>query len=112
MPNRGNMRNRRASSQLLAVNGVSGDDALSPAESVDAEPRASIRSDRIYVVSEPDSTVSSPSLVRDGGGREEPPARTEISRVVDADIRVAKWAWAVLAVAHCWLIYFMVNNLG
>ncbi|EGP55130.1 hypothetical protein Agau_L100120 [Agrobacterium tumefaciens F2] len=38
---------------------------------------------------------------------------TEISNtVIDADIRVAKWAWAALVIAHCGLIYFMVQNLG
>ncbi|AHK03418.1 hypothetical protein X971_3558 [Agrobacterium tumefaciens LBA4213 (Ach5)] len=37
----------------------------------------------------------------------------EISNtVIDVDIRLAKWAWAVLVIAHCWLIYFMVTNLG
>lgn len=112
MPNRSNMRNRRVSSQLLAVNYASGDGALSHAESVDDEPRASMRNDRLYAVIEPDIKASSPSLTRDGRG-EEVPGGAEISNtVVDADIRVAKWAWAVLAIAHCWLIYFMVNNLG
>ena len=37
----------------------------------------------------------------------------EISNtVIDVDIRLAKWAWAVLVIGHCWLIYFMVTNLG
>ncbi|MCZ7487788.1 hypothetical protein [Rhizobium rhizogenes] len=110
MPNRSNMRNRRVSSQLLAVNYASGDGALSNEESVDDEPSVSMRNDRLYVVSEPDIKTSSPA--RSGRG-EEAHGVAEISNtVVDSDIRAAKWAWAVLAIAHCWLIYFMVYNLG
>ncbi|WP_448730605.1 hypothetical protein [Agrobacterium sp. 22-211-1] len=113
MPNRGNMRNRRVSSQLPAVNGVSRQAALSHTESVDAEPRALMRSDRLYIVSEPDSKASSTSLTREDRVGEEALGGGEISNtVVDADIKVAKWAWAALAIAHCWLIYFMVTNLG
>ncbi|MDO3443785.1 hypothetical protein [Agrobacterium sp. V1] len=110
MPNRSNMRNRRVSSQLLAVNYASGDGALSNGESVDDEPSVSMRNDRLYVVSEPDIKTSSPAR---GGRGEEAHGVAEISNtVVDSDIRAAKWAWAVLAIAHCWLIYFMVYNLG
>lgn len=113
MPNRGKVRNRGMSSQLVAVNCVSGDDTLSDAESVEDEPRPLLRSDRLYVVSEPVSQTLPTSAVGDDRAGKEASGRTEIrNRVVDADIRAAKWAWAILAIAHCWLIYFMVHNLG
>ncbi|EMS98368.1 hypothetical protein H009_07439 [Agrobacterium tumefaciens str. Cherry 2E-2-2] len=100
-------------SQLVAVNCVSGDDTLSDAESVEDEPCPLLRSDRLYVVSEPVSQALPASAVGDDRAGKEAPGRTEIrNRVVDADIRAAKWAWAILAIAHCWLIYFMVHNLG
>ncbi|MBB5587672.1 MULTISPECIES: hypothetical protein [Rhizobium/Agrobacterium group] len=101
------------SSQLVAVDCLSGDDTLSDAESVEDEPRPLLRSDRLYVVSEPVSQTLPTSAVGDDRAGKEASGRTEIrNRVVDADIRAAKWAWAILAIAHCWLIYFMVHNLG
>lgn len=113
MPNRGKVRNRGVSSQLVAVNCVSGDDTLSDAESVELEPRALLRNDKLYVVSEPVSRTSLSSAVADDRAGKEASGGAEIrNRVVDADIRAAKWAWAILAIAHCWLIYFMVHNLG
>lgn len=113
MPNRGKVRNRGMSPQLVAVNCVSIDNTLSDAESVEDEPRPLLRSDRLYVVSEPVSQILHSSTIGDVRAGEEATGRTEIrNRVVDADIRAAKWAWAILAIAHCWLIYFMVHNLG
>ncbi|WCK04370.1 hypothetical protein [Agrobacterium tumefaciens] len=112
MPNRGNVRNRGTSPQLVAAGCVSGDSALSDAESVDDVSRPLLRSDRLYVVNEPTSQTL-PSSAQDDRAGEGAPGRIEIrNTVVDADIRVAKWAWAILAIAHCWLIYFMVHNLG
>jgi hypothetical protein len=111
MPNRGKVRNRGVSSQLVAVNCVSGDDTLSDAESVGDNSRP--RGDRLYVVGEPVSQTLSSSVVVDDRAGDEASGRAEIrNRIVDADIRAAKWAWAILAIAHCWLIYFMVYNLG
>jgi len=113
MPNRGQVRNGGMSSQLVAVNCVSGDDMLSDAESVEDEPRPLLRSDRLYVVSEPVFQTLPVSAVGDDLAGKEASGGAEIrNRVVDADIRAAKWAWAILAIAHCWLIYFMVHNLG
>ncbi|MCZ7493796.1 hypothetical protein O8B39_04745 [Agrobacterium rhizogenes] len=101
------------SSQLVAVNCVSDDDTLSDAESVEDEPRPLLRSDRLYVVSEPVFQTLPVSAVGDDLAGKEASGGAEIrNRVVDADIRAAKWAWAILAIAHCWLIYFMVHNLG
>jgi hypothetical protein len=112
MPNRGNVRNRGMSPQLVAVGCASGDSALSDAESVEDVSRPLLRNDRLYVVSEPISQTPPPSTL-DDRLEEAAPGRLEIrNTVVDADIRVAKWAWAILAIAHCWLIYFMVHNLG
>ncbi|WP_233283385.1 hypothetical protein [Agrobacterium tumefaciens] len=113
MLNRGKVRNRGMSPQLVAVNCASSDDMLSDAESVDDGSRPPPRNDRLYVVSEPISRTLPPFTLEDDRAGEETPARTEIrNRVVDSDIRAAKWAWAILAIAHCWLIYFMVHNLG
>ncbi len=113
MLNRGKVRNRGMSPQLVAVNCASSDDMLSDAESVDDGSRPPPRNDRLYVVSEPISRTLPPFALEDDRAGEETPARTEIrNRVVDSDIRAAKWAWAILAIAHCWLIYFMVHNLG
>ena len=113
MPNRGNMRNRRVSSQLVAVNCAPGDEVLSIEESADDKPRPFVPNDRLHVVGEPVSKTvfgSRPSESRVG---EDTFRVTEISNtVIDADIRVAKWAWAALVIAHCGLIYFMVQNLG
>lgn len=53
MPNGGNMRNRRVSSQLLAVSCASGDDVLSLDGSANDDPRPSVANDRLYVVGEP-----------------------------------------------------------
>ncbi|WLP56588.1 hypothetical protein [Agrobacterium fabrum] len=111
MPNRGNVRNRGISPQLVAVGCASGDSALSDAESVEDVSRPLLRSDMLYVVSEPISQTPPSSVLDDRP--EGAPGGLEIrNTVVDADIRVAKWAWAILAIAHCWLIYFMVRNLG
>lgn len=113
MPNQGNMRNRGVSSRLMAVNCASGEDALSEVESVVDELHPPVRNDRLYVVSEPASSASPASPAPDQRVGEDNPGRADIRNgVVDADIRVAKWAWAILAIAHCWLIYFMVHNLG
>lgn len=113
MPNRGNVRNRGVSPQLVVVDCASGDKVLSDAERVDDAPRPPPRGDRLFIVSEPSPQRLPSSPVRDDGTGGETPGRTDIrNRIVDADIRVAKWAWAILAIAHCWLIYFMVYNLG
>lgn len=113
MPNRGNVRNRGISPQLVAVGCASGDSALSDAERADDAPRPLLRSERLYVVGEQVSQTPSTSSVQDDLATARAPGRAEIrNRVVDTDIRIAKWAWAILAIAHCWLIYFMVNNLG
>lgn len=113
MPNRSNMRNRRVSSQLFAVNCAPDNGVLSRAESAGDEPRPPIHNDRLYVVGEAEQRtgpVSRPPQERAG---EEAGRAAEISNtVVDSDIRAAKWAWAVLVIGHCWLIYFMVQNLG
>lgn len=111
MPNQGNMRNRRVSSQLLAVNYAPGDGELSQVESGDEEPRASMRNGKLHVVNEPDSRAPFPAR-DDRVGKEVLDGAEVGNRVIDADITAAKWAWAVLAIAHCWLIYFMVYNLG
>lgn len=107
------MRNRRVSSQLLAVNCASNNGVLSRAESADDEPRTPISNDRLYVVGEANSRkvlVSRPPQER--AGEEALRAAEASNTVVDSDIRAAKWAWAVLVIGHCWLIYFMVQNLG
>lgn len=113
MPNRGNVRNRGISPQLVAVGCASGDSAISDAECVDDAPRPLPRSERFHVVGEPISLTPLPSSAQDDLASALAPGRAEgRNRVVDTDIRIAKWAWAILAIAHCWLIYFMVNNLG
>lgn len=112
MPNQGNMRNRRVSSQLLAVNSASDSRAFST-ERAEGEPRPQVHKDRLHVVEEAEARVAFPPRPPEVREAEEAGRRAEISNmVVDADIRVAKWAWAVLAIGHCLLIYFMVRNLG
>ncbi|MFK3781109.1 hypothetical protein [Agrobacterium sp. NPDC089420] len=113
MPNRSNMRRGRVSSQLLAVRCVSADGVLSRVESAEGEAPPPVHNDRLYVVGETDpAAIFAPRPMPDRAG-DEAACGTEIrNTVVDADIRVAKWGWAVLAIAHCWLIYFMVQNLG
>ncbi|MQB04944.1 hypothetical protein DXT91_12600 [Agrobacterium tumefaciens] len=113
MPNGGNMRNRRVSSQLLAVSCASGDDVLSLDGSANDDPHPSFANDRLYVVGEPVSRKVLRSRPPENRVEEEAFRVAEISNtVIDVDIRLAKWAWAVLVIGHCWLIYFMVTNLG
>jgi hypothetical protein len=113
MPNGGNMRNRRVSSQLLAVNRASDDDVLSLDGSADDEPRPSVPNDRLYVVDEPVSRTMFRSRPPENRVGEDAFRAAETSNaVIDVDIRVAKWAWAALVLGHCGLIYFMVYNLG
>lgn len=113
MPNGGNIRDRQVSSQLLAVSCASGDDVLSLDGSADDEPRPSVVHDRLYVVGEPVSRKALRSRPPENRFEDDAFRLTEISNtVIDVDIRLAKWAWAALVIAHCWLIYFMVYNLG
>ncbi len=113
MLNRGNVRNRGISPQLVAVGCASGDSAIFDAECVEDAPRPLPRSERFHVVGEPTSLTPLPSSAQDDLAAALAPGGAEgRNRVVDTDIRIAKWAWAILAIAHCWLIYFMVNNLG
>jgi hypothetical protein len=107
------MRNRRVSSQLLAVKRASDDDVLSLDGSADDEPRPSVPNDRLYVVDEPVSRTMFRSRPPENRAGEDAFRVAETSNaVIDVDIRVAKWAWAALVLGHCGLIYFMVHNLG
>jgi hypothetical protein len=107
------MRNGRVSSQLLAVSCASDGDVLPLEGSADDAPRPSVPNDRLYVVGDPVSRKTFVSRPPENDAGEDAFRAREISNtVIDVDIRLAKWAWAVLVIGHCWLIYFMVNNLG
>ncbi|WP_332305540.1 hypothetical protein [Rhizobium sp. GR12] len=113
MPNEGNMRNRRVSSRLLAMSCASGDDVLSHPGRVDEEPRPFAPNDGLYVVGEAvPRTAFRSRPPENGAGEDVFHARENSNTIIDVDIRIAKWAWAVLVIGHCWLIYFMVQSLG
>ncbi|OAE49636.1 hypothetical protein [Agrobacterium tumefaciens] len=106
MPNSGNLRNRGISPQFVAASATAGEGALSEGASArDFQPRIP-HHDRLDLVEE--MVKQTPSA-----GPELAANTREIrNTVIDADIRLAKWGWIVLAIAHCGLIYFMVHNLG